>query len=150
MAFLIHSDVNTWLEQTKLQLAEEDIKPGVDEVCRSRVFGRLATRYDTTTWTNRTTSPVLVVQLVAMLYAAETYREHYAEDLEGQGVGLNWAEWLETTVEGWLVDLTSGTVTLPDFEDVATGDVSGPVFYPNDTSTLMEESPIMFSVGMTF
>lgn len=151
MAYLAHSDINAWLENTKLQLVAEDVEAGVDEVMRSRVFGRLSTRFDTTGWTTRTNSPVLVVQLVAMLYAAETYREHYSEDLGGEGTGLNWAEWLETTVEGWLNDLTSGVVTLPEFEDVLEGtSISGPVFYPNDMSTLMEESPVMFGVGMTF
>lgn len=142
------ADVNYWLENTKLTVADP-LDAGVEAFATSKVIGRLAGAFETTTWVDPSTTPQLVKQLIAMLYAAATYRKSYSEDLEGDGVGLNWAEWLEQSVEGYLNMVFTGEITLTDPEiDITGTNVGLPSFYPTDLSSVTE--PPKFTMGAKF
>jgi hypothetical protein len=81
-----------------------------------------------------------------MLYAAAVYRRQYSEDLV-DGTGLNWAQWLEKSVEGYITSLLDGTIIL----DEAVLDDSGlrlPAFYPTDLSSI--DDPAKFTMMTSF
>jgi len=144
MSYLVPEDANSWLETTKLSV--DIIEPQVEVVAVNQVIGRMAARYDVTLWVDRVGSPALVIQLTAMLYAAAIYRRQYSEDLV-DGTGLNWAQWLEKSVEGYITSLLDGTIILD--EDIL--DDSGlrlPAFYPTDMSSI--DDPPKFTMMASF
>jgi hypothetical protein len=116
-------------------------------------FGRLGARYDTTGWTGSTNTPSLVLQLMAMKYCSVYYRRQYSESLEEDN---NYAVYLDKLWDQILDQILSGELDVTD----ATADASlmGPIFYPNDASTLLAEtdptnanaSPLVFTMGKLF
>lgn len=144
MAYLSAEAVDSWLENSKFTV--DSIDPNRELVCAQKVIGRLRGSYDTSTWVDESTSPPLVIQLVAMLYAAAHYRYHYSEDLE-EGVGLNWAEWLEGSAEAYIASLLDGSIILEEGELTDTG-LLRPAFYPNDESSI--DDPAKFRMMMEF
>jgi hypothetical protein len=145
MSWLDESDVQTWLEGTKLPV--EYIEPGIETQCKDRIFGVLAARYNTAVWTSRTSSPALVVQLVAMSYAAVLYRRQYSEDLDTTPA---WPQWLESSVTNSLSSIMSGDMDLLDSaaKDNEINNPQHPVFYPTDASDL--DDPRAFTMGKVF
>jgi hypothetical protein len=144
MSYLVPGDVDSWLESSKLSVPS--IEPPVEVFAVNQVIGRLAARYDTSLWVDRASTPALPVQLIAMLYAAAAYRRQYGEDLV-DGTGLNWAQWLEKSVEGYITSLLDGTIIID--QDVL--DDSGlrlPAFYPNDMSSVCD--PAKFTMMLSF
>jgi hypothetical protein len=138
------ADPNAWLESSKSTIS--DIEPQMEVFAVNQVVGALAARYDVTLWVDRAGSPDLVIQLIAMIYAAAYYRRQYSEDL-ADGTGLNWAQWLEQSVAGYITSLLNGTIILD--EDVL--DDSGlrlPAFYPTDMSSL--DDPAKFTMMAEF
>jgi hypothetical protein len=142
MARISAADVNGWLEGSKLT-ATDPLVAGMESLATSRVLGRLAGQYDISGWTDEETTPDVVRQLIAMLYAAALYRKAYSEDLD-DGVGLNWAQWLEQSVEGYLVMILEGVLDLEELgEAVLTSPF--PSFYPND-----QACPPKFTMDASF
>jgi hypothetical protein len=140
----VPEDVNSWIETSKLSV--DGVETQVEVIAVNQVIGRLAARYDTSLWVNRASSPSLAIQLTAMLYAAAVYRRQYSEDLV-DGTGLNWAQWLEKSVEGYITSLLDGTIIL----DEAVLDDSGlrlPAFYPTDLSSI--DDPAKFTMMTSF
>jgi hypothetical protein len=129
MAYIAAANVNDWLEATKSSVADP-LAAGMMQLAQDKVLGRLAATFDTTTWLDEDTTPALIVTIMSMLYAASYYRMVYSEDLE-DGVGLNWAQWLEQSAEGYLTMIIDGTLELPDLGD-PTLSIGYPSFYPND------------------
>lgn len=140
MAFLATTDVQTWLEGTKMDVTAID--DGVDVWAKERVFGALTGRVDTAAWTTTATTPAVVVQAVAMRYAAAVYRRQYSEDVEEDP---SWPVWLEKAADATVADILSGVLSI---DDVVTLDHLRPSFYPNDASSL--EVPAAFSMGSEF
>ncbi len=143
-SFLAPDDVQHWLENTKLSVSSVD--GGLESLALGKVFGVLRPKYDVSTWTTTALTPALVVQLVAMLVAASTYRRQYSEDLTETPA---WPVWLETTVENTLRDILNGSVEL-DATAVAVTDtgLSDPTFWPTDASS--EDDPAKFSMAQEF
>ena len=144
--YLVPEDVNSWLETSKLSIDTSNIETQVETFAVNQVVGKLASRYDTVLWVNRAGTPALVIQLTAMLYAAAVYRRQYSEDLV-DGEGLNWAQWLEKSVEGYLTSLLDGTIII----DGSILDDSGlrlPAFYPTDLSSI--DDPAKFTMMASF
>lgn len=136
--YLDPADVNNWFEGSKLTL--DQINVGIETVAATTIVGRLTNAYDTSSWVDESTTPALVIQLIAMHYAAAYYRRAYSEDLV-DGVGLNWAEWLERSVEGYITMILDGAIDLEGETETGYG---LPSFYPDD-----DVDPI-FSVSDTF
>lgn len=140
--YLDTSAVQEWLEETKLTV--DVIEVGLDSLSKSKVFGVLSARYDVSQWTTIAASPSLVVQLVAMSYAAGFYRRQYSEDLDSNPA---WPVWLEQTVQNTLNQIIDGSLDLLDTTTETTSP-SQPVFYPNDASSV--DDPAAFSMGQVF
>jgi len=144
MAYLEANDVQAWLEQTKLTV-HEPLDAAMESLHSQRVLGVLATRYDVTLWTDGASTPALVVQLIAMLYAASFYRRQYSEDL---GNDPAWPVWLEKTAGDTLALIQSGGINIIDvIVEVDTG-LQQPAFYPNDLAD--ETDPRSFTMSVTF
>src|SRR5262252_3782166 len=104
MAHLTLAQVQQWLQSTKLNLRELD---GVLEASQvDYVFGRLGSIFDTSGWSNETTTPPLVQDILSMLIAAVIYRRSYAEVIDDES--LTYPAWLETRAEQMISCLLSG------------------------------------------
>lgn len=145
MAHVGVDDVNTWLEASKLSVSE--IEPGLDVYATGLIVGALISRFDTTTWVDEATTPSLVKQLIAMLYAAAFYRREYSEDLV-DGTGLNWAQWLESSAGGYVSQIVSGVIDIIGLPGEVDAGLALPAFYPTDESSIDE--PAFFAVSMDF
>ena len=144
MSILSPDDVNAWLEDTKLTV-EAPLDAQIENLHEQRVLGVLARRYDVTTWIDGSSTPALIVQLVAMLYAATVYRRQYSEDLTSDPA---WPVWLESTANETLALILSGGLNiLGPVIEISTGQLS-PVFYPNDLSEL--DDPRAFTMQQVF
>jgi hypothetical protein len=108
VGYLDSDDVQPWLETTKLTIGS--IEAALESTFINTVFGRVSARYTTTTWNDEASTPGLVIQVVAMLYAAAFYRRQYSEDLEGDPA---WPVWLEKTANTTLMQIVDGTIDLP-------------------------------------
>lgn len=127
MAYLAETDVQTWLEQTKLDIASVDT--GLEAVAASKVLAALSEVYDTSSWLDALSTPLLVRQVMAMFVAAWTYRRQYSEDTDSVPT---YADWLEGLANQLLADIANGTVVLVGVDPIAEGLDSGPDFYPKD------------------
>lgn len=127
MAYVIQQKVQDWLAG---KLVVPAIDADIDGSIRDIAFGKLATRYVTTTWTDNTNTPALVLSAMTMLYASVIYNRAYSEDTEGTN---QWADWLERMAMDILDGLAAGIITLigiPTIDDE--GLVGDPAFFPTD------------------
>jgi hypothetical protein len=145
MAYLDADMVNSWLEGSKLNV-EAPLDATIEGFVAARVLGALAQRYDVATWTNDVSTPALVRQIMAMLYAAALYRRQYSEDLDTTPA---WPVWLEQNATDTLTRISDGSIVLDDATiiEVITG-LTSPVFYPTDISDT--DDPRAFSMSMEF
>ena len=145
MGLLLPSDVQTWLEGTKLTLT--DVDTGLEQYATDKVMGRLSQRYTITGWVDHLTTPPIVINLISMLVAAAIYRRAYSEDLTADD--NTWAVWLEKSALATLNDLSSGVLDIIGVPDDSLG-VSGPVFYPTDASSMDDVDPALFKIAQSF
>lgn len=145
MAFIGASDVNAWLEQTKLAVTAP-LETPLETLIAQTILGQLSRRFVVSGWLDGTTTPAVVVQLIAMRYAAATYRKQYSEDL---GTDPAWPVWLEQTAAGTLEMLVAGTLDIVDavVVEVSSGQQS-PAFYPNDDADT--DDPRAFTMQQVF
>lgn len=146
MAVISVADVQTWLETTKLQLSV--LPADLDTVAESQVFARLSEQYDVSGWTNSSTTPTLVKEIVAMTVAAWFYLRQYSENAEE----ANWyATWLLAQAEKLMVNITGGTIILPGGSGGPTIPTDAPVFWPTDNTEILDpDSAAKFTVAMRF
>jgi len=134
MAHIVLADAQAWLENTKANLVTLDLN--LESQVSGDVLGRLSDTYSSPTfgvptWIDNTTTPVLVKQCIAMLYAGWFYDRQFSEMVaaEGPSYGTVLRNYAETLIEG----IISGSIILVEIEpnepDVA------PVFYPTDRSS---------------
>ena len=143
MAFLTTIIINGWLEPTKLTVVSVD--SALDSFAKEHVFGVLAARYDTSSWLDTASAPDLVIQLVAMRYAATYYRRQYSEDLTDDPA---YPVWLEATVQSILDQIAAGTLDLLDAIPTEISGITSPGFYPNDAADT--DDPRKFTMAMEF
>jgi hypothetical protein len=121
-------EVQSWLESTKLRLSGLDYE--LTDTAKTMVFAKLAGTYDTTTWTDYTTTPTLVRKVIAMYVASWTYSRQYSEAVSMSQ--NDYALWLERKADQMLDGILTGGYTL---EVEATGGNPGsPGYWPNDTT----------------
>lgn len=109
--------------------------------------------YDTSTWTNDTTTPKLVRSIIAMLYVAWLYDKAYSEDVDE---GNAYAALLRGAAQANIAGILDGTFTLDGA--VLTGVAAdSPSFYPTDNSSRLSPTdydsslgPAAFSMGQRF
>jgi hypothetical protein len=158
---IVVSDAQTWLENTKANLASLDLN--LEAQISNNVLSRLASTYNdptfgVPTWIDSSTTPQLVKQIIAMFYAGWFYDRQYSEMVaaEGPSYGTVLRTYAESLIEG----LNAGTIELveiqPNEPDVA------PVFYPTDVSSTKQAfwenkdpdntsmGPAKFSMGHNF
>lgn len=142
-------EVQIWLEATKLRLASDDEL--VEEPPTSTyVLARLSGAYDTSTWSDASSTPALVRQIISMLVAARRYNKTYSE---ASDAGNPYADKLEQQAMTMLEQIVDGTLAL---EEITTEgpSVSGTLsFYPTDSSTLIDDEDDAgraFSMGARF
>jgi hypothetical protein len=128
MAVVTVADVNAWLERTKI--AVQSVDPTLETTAIARVFGRLSSMYDVTTWTDASTTPTLVRAMVAMHVAAWTYNRAYTEDSPD---GSPYANWLLNEAALWVSQTVDGVLTLTDAAPASTAP-TGPSAYPDDST----------------
>jgi hypothetical protein len=150
MARIEVPDAQAWVEKTKLDFTNLD--PGLLEQIESQVVGRLAGQFDTSTWTDHTTTPKMVKSVIAMFFVAWFYDRTYSEDQEQ---GNDYAAMLRAQAEALLVGILDGSTVLPEVP--GDNEPSGPSFYPNDESSALcptdedpSLGPAVFSIGFRF
>ena len=129
------SEVQGWLDTTKIQVSSADYDE-LEDVARTQVYASIgALGVDTTTWTTAAATPELVRKVVAMLTASWLYARLYSEDVNGVPA---YSVWLESRANGLIASLIAGDIDIDGSTTTAAS--SGPVFYPTDASTLLEDS----------
>lgn len=143
-AYLLADDVNQWLEATRLTLTDP-LETGLDTFHRESVFGVLAARYNTALWVDRASTPALILQVLAMLFAATQYRSQYSEDSTANPA---WPVWLETTANNTLAAIESGNITLTTSATTVQTLSQSIDFYPKDIND--EDDPRAFSMSVVY
>ena len=131
-AHITTSQVQTWLESTKLTVTTLD--PGLEAQVSGEVLGRLTETYASfvSSWVDSTTTPTIVQQVMAMMYAGWFYERAYAEiatDTATRSYGETLKRWAMTL----LTDIIRGAVAIAEIEP--NQPAVAPVYYPNDVSS---------------
>lgn len=153
MSYLDVKKVQAWLQASKYKITTVD--PELETAAKDYLFGEFAQRYDTSSWTDETNTPSLVLSTMAMLVASYHLRRAVSQD---DGLA-SYADWLEGRVSKVCESIVSGSTVLPGVTPDADSSLGGgPLFYPTDLSTelyttdpLNEDSSIRsFTMGMEF
>lgn len=150
-------EVQQWLEETKLRLGNLD-----DELvgtAKTQVFARLNGTFDTTTWTNYSTTPDLIRKIISLYVAAWTYARQYSEATAEQR--NQYASWLESRADALLEGVLAGDLELIGISGA--DEVGQPAFWPDDTTGAVQQydaagnaiggqysEDIKFSMGKVF
>jgi hypothetical protein len=132
VAHITTSDVQTWLETTKLTIST--IEPTLEADVSAEVLARLATQYGAYTplWVDSTTTPQIVKQIIAMLYAGWIYDRAYSEVETNEALtsyGAVLRSWAMTLIN----DILGGSVPIAEIGSSPIAEA--PVYYPNDASS---------------
>jgi len=150
MAHVTESDVQAWLEESKLEVGTLEAEFEVQ--IATEVLGRIVTAaYDVTGWTDSTNTPVLVKKIIAMLYAGWYYDKVYSETSETN----QYAQRLKRAAETLLLGIIAGTTDLGEVPGIS--DLGSPVFFPTDVSSARSQNeyevgdgPAVFGMGARF
>ena len=159
------ADVQTWLEPVKSNI--DSIDPTMEQHISGLVLGRLLDSFShsllpLSAWVDEASTPLLVRQAIAMLYAAWYYDRQYSEVAakEGAGFGTAYGALLRQSVEQLIAGLISGAILLQ--EEQPSGPTTVPLFYPDDVSSTDDAlrnntdsndvslGPVMFGVSKVF
>lgn len=133
MAHFTATQVQTWLESTKLNVTS--IEVGLEAQVAGEVLGRLTQTYAqyVPAWIDATTTPEVVQQVMSMQYAGWMYDRAYSEAGETTAT-------YGKTLRGWstnlLNDILKGSVAI--VEIAPNKPAVAPVFYPTDVSSTNE------------
>lgn len=144
------SDVQPWLEESKLRLDHNDPlseEPFISEKVRSRLAGCGLT---VSTWVDRDSTPILIRGIIGMLVAAQRYNAVYSESEES--AGNPYANKLQERGMMLIDGICAGSVDLLDVDDDPASTGSGSVdFYPTDqTGAFNKEERVRFTMGRVF
>jgi hypothetical protein len=121
------AEVQSWLDPGKLLLPNNDPLP--EEFNQATiVLARLSQVYNTATWVDAATTPMLVRVIIAIRIAANRYNKSYSEESDA---GNKYANKLERMAENLLQDLANGILQLTDAESTNPS-ANNPIFYPDD------------------
>lgn len=158
-AHITTSQVQTWLESTKLNVATLDA--GLEAQVSSEILGRLTETYSayTSSWVDATTTPVIVQKAMAMMYAGWIFDRTYAE-VVSQESGNSYGKTLRSWANVLLSDIIRGAVSIAEIEP--NQPAVAPTFYPTDTSSTWDAwrtntdcndlslGPAKFGMGQVF
>lgn len=131
MSYLSTTPVNTWLATTKYTV--DAIESPLDEMVQGIIFGKLALRYDTSTWTDGTDTPALILSAMSMLYAAYYMQRQISEDDQ---TPETYPVRLETRALDLIAGILAELVDIPDADPDPTLTTNrGLEFFPTDAST---------------
>lgn len=150
MSLIDVSDVQPWLEKSKLRLDHDDAleeEPFISEKLRSRLAG---CGFDVAGWIDKDSTPVLVRGIIGMLVAAQRYNAVYSETDEESG--NPYANKLQERADMLVEGICAGSIDLLDVDDDPASSGSGSVsFYPTDkTGVLNKEESVRFTMGRVF
>lgn len=141
-------DVRAWVESSKLdpQALNDDLLMQIEE----EVLAQLASVYNTSGWTNETSTPRLVKVIIAKMYAGWFYDRMYSENQSEPNL---YAQMLKENAKMLIAGILDRTIEIPD-ESTVSAEAS---FYPNDASSAQEPTlddpslgPAKFSLGRVF
>jgi hypothetical protein len=146
--------VKAWTEATKMGNAagvvtlDTELLDQLEDETLSRLQGA---GYETSTWTDSSTTPRIVRLAIAKLYVSWLIDRQYSEDEDLNAYAQRLAANAETVIAG----LVDGTLVIPGSPE---GEGIGqPSFYPNDDSSAAcptwddrSLGPAQFSMGQVF
>jgi hypothetical protein len=130
VAHISVSDAQAYATPRKLDLGTS-LDGDLENSVATQVLAQLHSAYNTTTWVDESTTPVLVQSIIGMYYVAWYYQRTYAEDTGTATYADRLLRWAQMLINGIL----NGNTVLVDVVTPATGDRSEPAFYPNDQSS---------------
>lgn len=132
MAHITTSDVQVWLETTKLAISSID--PTLEVDVSNEVISQLTGQFGayTPTWVDNTSTPQIVKQIIAMEYAGWVYDRAFSEVVTNEAQVSYGA-----TLRGWATnlinDILGGSILIAE---IGSGPVNeAPIFYPTDVSS---------------
>ena len=143
MSLISTDDVQAWFTDDRLLLEITDDLPEEPNVS-TEVLSTVAARYDTSTWTTRTTTPQLIRSIISAQVAAIRYRKHYADQIDE----LPYADWLDQWAMTILKGIVGGSIALLDIpsDDLQTAQIAASMSgLPDDDSEAAK-----FTMDMTF
>jgi hypothetical protein len=131
------SDAQSWLEKTKTNLGPA-LDDNLEASIASQVLARVVQSYDVSTWTDNTSTPRLVRDVIAMKYASWFYNRQYSEDDQTNEYALLLNAQAEVLIDG----IIDGSIDLPEIEGPGPGlENLGPSY---------EKSDPVFTMGKVF
>jgi hypothetical protein len=131
-AHITTSDVQAWLESTKLSVTT--IEAVLEADASTEVLGRLDSTYGmyVPLWIDSTSTPQIVRQVIAMYYASWIYDRSYSE-VETNEASVSYGAVLRAWAMTLLNDIIRGAVSIVEIEP--SSPATAPVFYPTDASS---------------
>ena len=130
MTYLGINDINALGDKTKLLFSTVD--PDLESSVALEIFSQVGQVHDTTIWLSPTTTPKLVLKILAMFYVGWYYERVYSEDDAPNNYGLLLVARGQRLIDG----IIAGTVELIDITVPAKNNEQ-PDFYPTDASSLL-------------
>jgi hypothetical protein len=139
VSYVTLSQVQAWLQINKYDLQVSDVDAEQEQLAADVVLSALTVRYDTDTWVDSSTTPGMVLRMIAMLTASYTLRKAISED---DGIAL-YADWLERRVQMLIDGIVSGAIDIPGVDPDPNAPASSSIgFFPTDAATqLWEDDP---------
>jgi hypothetical protein len=153
MARVTLRELQAWAERTKFDIKSLD-QHNTDllEQIEEEVLLRVESAYDTSTWTDSTTTPRIVRVAIAKMYVAWAYRRQYSEDIGD--TDASYAAQLEANANTIIAGIVDGSIEIPT---EPASNAGTPVFYPTDDSSISEPTyddpslgPAKFSMNLVF
>lgn len=158
-AHITTSQVQTWLESTKLAITSLDA--GLEAQVSSQVLGRLTETYAAYVplWIDASSTPAIVQQVIAMEYAGWAFDRAYSEVVSTEP-GRSYGETLKAWAVALLQDIITGAVSIAEIKP--NQPATAPKFYPTDTSSTWDAwrtntdcndlslGPAKFGMGQVF
>jgi len=139
VAYVTKAQVQSWLQIDKYDLLPDGVNVEQEQLAADKILATLEQRYDTSTWTNSTNTPGMVLRMIAMLVASFTLRKAISED-DGEAV---YPGWLEDRVYHLLEGLVTGALDLPGVDPDPNAPAAASIkFFPTDEATqLWKDDP---------
>lgn len=107
------SEVQAWLEPTKLTLATIDT--ALEGQVSTQIFARVSGEFlHTDLWVDSTTTPVIIRSIIAMTYAAWIIDKSYSQDAVATNLATQLRKWAGDLLDGivsGIVDVVELTIT---------------------------------------
>jgi hypothetical protein len=157
VAHISVSDAQAYATPRKLDLGTS-LDGDLENSVATQVLAQLHSAYNTTTWVDESTTPVLVQSIIGMYYVAWYYQRTYAEDTGTATYADRLLRWAQMLINGIL----AGNTALVDVP-VGSSTYGEAAFYPNDQSSRTDPNnlditdpergsvgPAYFTMGQVF